>query len=99
MGLQNLTTVQALLSLVQYYFRAPTESPIWDIVGAALRLCVRRRYHRKTTSSPNAKGLDPYTIELQKRFFWCTYCFDRFVPPIFIPIWSLLHDAFLTLNL
>ncbi|KAJ5095636.1 hypothetical protein NUU61_004992 [Penicillium alfredii] len=77
MGLQNLTTVQALLSLVQYYFRAPTESPIWDIVGAALRLCVRRRYHRKTTSSPNAKGLDPYTIELQKRFFWCAYCFDR----------------------
>ncbi|KAJ5107179.1 hypothetical protein N7456_003854 [Penicillium angulare] len=72
MSLQNLETVQALLCLVQYYFRA-SEPPIWHLVGFVLRLCVKLRYHRKVTS----ENLDPYTIELQKRFFWCAYCFDR----------------------
>ncbi|KAJ6060684.1 hypothetical protein N7499_012728 [Penicillium canescens] len=77
MALQDLSTVQALLCLVQYYFRAPTESPIWHIVGLSLRLCVKLRYHRKIASSPEAQKLDPYKIELRKRFFWCAYCFDR----------------------
>ncbi|OJJ80669.1 uncharacterized protein ASPGLDRAFT_51083 [Aspergillus glaucus CBS 516.65] len=77
MALQDMVTVQALLSLVQYYFRAPTETPIWHLVGLALRLCIKLRYHRKVTSSPVAPNLDPYTIELRKRFFWCAYCFDR----------------------
>ncbi|KAJ6094925.1 hypothetical protein N7467_002438 [Penicillium canescens] len=77
MALQDLSTVQALLCLVQYYFRAPTESPIWHIVGLSLRLCVKLRYHRKIASSPEAQNLDPYKIELRKRFFWCAYCFDR----------------------
>ncbi|QKX63019.1 uncharacterized protein TRUGW13939_10187 [Talaromyces rugulosus] len=72
MSLQNLETVQALLCLVQYYFRA-SEPPIWHLVGFVLRLCVKLRYHRKDTS----QNLDAYTIELQKRFFWCAYCFDR----------------------
>lgn len=31
MALQDMTTVQALLCLVQYYFRAPTETPIWFV--------------------------------------------------------------------
>lgn len=53
-------------------------------MGLALRLCIKLRYHRKTASSPDAQVLDPYTVELQKRFFWCAYCFDRFVSQIFI---------------
>ena len=32
MALQDMTTVQALLCLVQYYFRAPTETPIWFVL-------------------------------------------------------------------
>lgn len=48
------------------------------IIGLALRLCIRLRYHRKYTSCPEVPNLDPYTIELRKRFFWCAYCFDRF---------------------
>lgn len=95
MALQDMATIQALLCLVQYYFRAQTESPIWfvkiisqicladiinrHLVGLALRLCVKLRYHRKLADSPEAKGLSPYTMELRKRFFWCAYCFDRYV--------------------
>ncbi|KAJ5569880.1 uncharacterized protein N7459_009310 [Penicillium hispanicum] len=110
MGLQDLTTVQALLCLTQYYYRAPVRpAPLkfiipfniprmnlqyglyyswhWnilpaddharDLVGLAMRLCIKLRYHRRTASFPGAQRLDPYTIELQKRFFWCAYCFDR----------------------
>ncbi|CAG8020474.1 unnamed protein product [Penicillium nalgiovense] len=85
MSLQDMTTVQALLCLVQYYFRAQTESPIWHLVGLVLRLCVKLRYHRKLVTSPEPQCLDPYTAELRKRFFWCAYCFDRS-----LAIWSKL---------
>ncbi|OQE21605.1 hypothetical protein PENFLA_c014G01717 [Penicillium flavigenum] len=85
MSLQDMATVQALLCLVQYYFRAQTESPIWHLVGLVLRLCVKLRYHRKLVASPESQSLDPYTVELRKRFFWCAYCFDRS-----LAIWSKL---------
>lgn len=49
------------------------------LVGLVLRLCVKLRYHRKLVASPEAQSLDPYTVELRKRFFWCAYCFDRCV--------------------
>ncbi|CAG8372582.1 unnamed protein product [Penicillium salamii] len=85
MSLQDMATVQALLCLVQYYFRAQTESPIWHLVGLALRLCVKLRYHRRLDNSAESRMLDPYTMELRKRFFWCAYCFDRS-----LAIWSKL---------
>ena len=53
-----------------------------DLVGLALRLCIKLRYHRKITGSSDTPRTGPYTIELQKRFFWCAYCFDRFVPRV-----------------
>ncbi|KAK5685702.1 hypothetical protein LTS12_029057 [Elasticomyces elasticus] len=31
MASQNMVTVQALLCLVQYFFRAPSETPIWFV--------------------------------------------------------------------
>ncbi|CAG8207326.1 unnamed protein product [Penicillium salamii] len=85
MSLQDMATVQALLCLVQYHFRAQTESPIWHLVGLALRLCVKLRYHRRLDNSAESRMLDPYTMELRKRFFWCAYCFDRS-----LAIWSKL---------
>ena len=49
------------------------------LVGLVLRLCVKLRYHRKLANSPESRVLDPYIMELRKRFFWCAYCFDRCV--------------------
>ncbi|KAJ5758226.1 uncharacterized protein N7511_006920 [Penicillium nucicola] len=77
MSLQDMQSVQALLCLVQYHFRAPSESPMWHLVGLALRLCVKLRYHRKLANAPDSQNLDAYSMELRKRFFWCAYCFDR----------------------
>ncbi|OAA80695.1 Transcription factor [Akanthomyces lecanii RCEF 1005] len=73
---QDLDTVQALLTLMQYQFRAPSGPSIWHLLGVTLRLCIELGYHRKCDTAPYE---DPYTMELQKRFFWCTYCFDRMV--------------------
>lgn len=42
-----------------------------------MRLCIELECHRKTTKMMS--GLDPYTVELRKRFFWCIYCFDWLV--------------------
>jgi hypothetical protein len=39
-SLQDMETVQALLCLVQYYFRAQTESPIWFVPLQLLELIV-----------------------------------------------------------
>lgn len=61
----------------------PADEVNRHIVGLSLRLCVKLRYHRKIASSPDAQTLDPYKIELRKRFFWCAYCFDRFVHSLF----------------
>ncbi|OJJ07019.1 hypothetical protein ASPVEDRAFT_46398 [Aspergillus versicolor CBS 583.65] len=77
MASQDSATVQALLCIVQYYFRAPTESPIWHLVAFALRLCIRLRFHRSVSNTRESRDIDPYTVELRKRFFWCAYCFDR----------------------
>ncbi|KAJ5111988.1 hypothetical protein N7532_000033 [Penicillium argentinense] len=79
MSFQSLETVQALLCLTQYYFRAPNESLIWDLVGVALRLCIKLRYHRKTANTSTMQNKTAYQLELQKRFFWCAYCFDRLI--------------------
>lgn len=40
-----------------------------------MRLCIELGYHRKPTELLDKQ--DPLQIELQKRFFWCAYCFDR----------------------
>ncbi|TQV94066.1 hypothetical protein V2A60_002864 [Cordyceps javanica] len=52
---QNLDTVQALLTLMQYQFRAPSGPSIWHLLGVTLRLCIELGYHRKTRlSGPHA---------------------------------------------
>ncbi|KAJ5995854.1 hypothetical protein N7481_002831 [Penicillium waksmanii] len=79
MSAQNMDMVQALLCLVQYSFRAQNDSPLWDLVGIALRLCVKLKYHRRIGRPYNPRSLSAYKMELQKRFFWCAYCFDRLV--------------------
>ncbi|KAK5994504.1 Quinate permease-like protein [Cladobotryum mycophilum] len=79
---QNMVALQGILTLAQYHFRAPGGPSLWHLVGVAVRLCIELRYHRKVQKSIMSQDLDPYTIELQKRFFWCVYCFDRMLAMI-----------------
>jgi len=42
-----------------------------------MRLCIELGYHR--TAMRRTSTEDPLTLEFEKRFFWCAYCFDRLV--------------------
>lgn len=44
-----------------------------QLSGLALQLCVELGYHRKQ-DRPEA---DPLVAEVQKRFFWAAYGYDR----------------------
>lgn len=72
--------------IICYLIFQPAHEWARHLVGLALRLCIKLRYHRKVASSPVATNLDPYTIELRKRFFWCAYCFDRFGLQTLLPL-------------
>ncbi|KAF2165375.1 hypothetical protein M409DRAFT_24225 [Zasmidium cellare ATCC 36951] len=91
---QDLTSVQALLILVQYCFRAYGGPSVWHIVGAATRLCIELGYHRQK----NADDSDPLEAELQKRTFWCAYAFDRLVSIVSNRPFSI-HDQDIDVNI
>lgn len=75
---QDLSSLQALLCLIQYNCRVSGGPSHWSLVGTAMRLCVELGYHRRLSPSSGPQK-SPRTIELEKRFFWCAYCFDRMV--------------------
>ncbi|EIW68705.1 hypothetical protein TREMEDRAFT_74148 [Tremella mesenterica DSM 1558] len=70
----DITTVQGLVWLIFYGFRASGGPSIWHLCGFAMRLCVELGLHRKV--SPEN---DVLTNELRKRVFWSVYCFDRLI--------------------
>ncbi|KAF2167795.1 hypothetical protein M409DRAFT_21945 [Zasmidium cellare ATCC 36951] len=78
-GLQDIFTVQALLCMIQYCFRAPKGPSLWDLTRTVMNLCIKLRYHRSLRNMKSMEKLDPLAIELRKRFWWCAYCFDRCV--------------------
>ncbi|KAI1619318.1 fungal-specific transcription factor domain-containing protein [Exophiala viscosa] len=96
LSLQNLSTVQALLIMCQYHFRVTVSTlsaflrrandmtkggpSVWHLSGIIMRLCVELGYHRKAAKITG--NYDPLVLELQKRFFWCAYSFDRLVSMI-----------------
>lgn len=44
-----------------------------------MRLCVELGLHQKAVRVTGTTAVDPYRTELQKRLFWCAYCFDRYL--------------------
>lgn len=78
-ALQDIVTVQALLCMIQYSFRARKGPALWDLVRSATSLCVKLKLHRSLSRIRNKEALNPYNTELRKRFWWCAYCFDRSV--------------------
>lgn len=77
MTLQDMSTVQALLCMIQYCFRAPRGPSLWDLTRMVTSLCIKLRYHRSVSKGRYKDAIDPYTVELRKRFWWCAFCFDR----------------------
>nr|XP_018265105.1 uncharacterized protein I303_03288 [Kwoniella dejecticola CBS 10117]OBR87263.1 hypothetical protein I303_03288 [Kwoniella dejecticola CBS 10117] len=70
----DLTTVQALLLITFYAFRAPAGPSLWLYGGLSMRLCVELDLYRSRT--PKYPSIED---EWKKRVFWSAYTFDRLI--------------------
>lgn len=75
----------------------PAVPGIWYVVGWALRLCVDLGLHTEAglkssltvaTNNSNGSIYDPFTLDMRRRLFWCTYAIDRQVCLPWPSIWN-----------
>ena len=69
-----ISSIQALILLVQYSMRDPHHFDSWTLIGAASRAMVDLGIHQDPSRSvfiPRAK------LELRRRVYWCVYALDR----------------------
>ncbi|KAL9108685.1 MAG: hypothetical protein Q9227_006631 [Pyrenula ochraceoflavens] len=72
----DLAGLQATLLILQYATINPRFANVWILSGAAMRSCLELGLHR---DPPNASELDPLSLDLRRRVFWCAYGMDRCV--------------------
>lgn len=82
----RLEALQGILLLAQYSIMRPSVPGIWYVLGWALRLCVDLGMHTEAgyrssslaaAGSSHAAAYDPFTMDMRRRLFWCTYAIDR----------------------
>lgn len=81
----RLEALQGILLLAQYSIMRPAVPGIWYVLGWALRLCVDLGLHTEagiksslSVKTPGSQPMyDPYTLDMRRRLFWCTYAIDR----------------------
>lgn len=104
----RLEALQGILLLALYSIMRPAVPGIWYVLGWALRLCVDLGLHTEAglkSSISGAPNYNPFTLDLRRRLFWCTYAIDRQVcvylgrpfgipeESIKVPFPSLLDDT------
>jgi hypothetical protein len=70
----NISSIQALLLLVEYAMMDPHHFDSWTLVGAASRLMVDLGIHQDPSrNTPISKS----KLEVRRRVYWCVYALDR----------------------
>lgn len=69
----RLEALAGVLLIAIYSIMRPNVPGVWYIMGSALRLAVDLGLHAEKLN----KNYDPFTRELRRRLFWCTYALDR----------------------
>lgn len=72
----DLAGLQVTLLILQYATINPRCANVWILSGAAMRSCLELGLHREP---PNRSLIDPLTLDLRRRVFWCAYGMDRAV--------------------
>lgn len=105
-SIDRLEALQAMLCLTLFSLMRPCIPGVWYLLGSSLRLCVDLNLHNEFNSL--SLSLDPFTIDLRRRLFWCCYSLDRQIcvylnRPFGIPeesinvkFFSLLDDEMIT---
>lgn len=70
----SISSVQALVLLVEYAMLDPHHFDSWSLIGAASRAMVDLGLHQ---DPPKGAAMSKHTLEIRRRVFWCIYCFDR----------------------
>lgn len=71
-----ITTIQALVLLVEFAMMDPHHFDSWGLIGAASRAMVDIGMHQDPSKSHHSgKG----RLELRRRVYWCVYALDRYV--------------------
>lgn len=65
--------IQALLLLAIYGLSAPSDIPVWQVVGSAMRTAVALNLHRKVEGS----DVKPEVVAQRSRIFWSVYNLER----------------------
>lgn len=73
-SLDPLESLQGILLLALYSTMRPAVPGIWYVLGTALRLCVDMGLHNDSMFHITK---DPFTRDMRRRLFWCTYSLDR----------------------
>jgi hypothetical protein len=70
----KISSIQALLLLVEYAMMDPHHFDSWTLIGAASRLVVDLGLHQDPSrSTPISKA----KLEVRRRVYWCVYALDR----------------------
>jgi hypothetical protein len=70
----SISSVQALVLLVEYAMVDPHHFDSWSLVGAASRAMVDLGLH---VDPPKGASMSKGKLELRRRVFWCVYVLDR----------------------
>ncbi|KAK6443267.1 hypothetical protein LTR95_000092 [Oleoguttula sp. CCFEE 5521] len=69
-----ISSVQALVLLVEYAMLDPHHFDSWSLIGAASRAMVDLGLHQ---DPPKGASMTKGKLELRRRVFWCVYALDR----------------------
>ncbi|KAF2816408.1 uncharacterized protein BDZ99DRAFT_366129, partial [Mytilinidion resinicola] len=69
-----ISSIQALLLLVQYAMLDPHHFDSWTLIGAASRAMVDLGIHQDPSKSA---AVSKPKLELRRRVYWCVYALDR----------------------
>ena len=65
---KDLKTLQCLVLIAQYSLLTPTRTPVYYVVGLAVKICQQEGYAQESTIAP--RKLDPLTIDMRRRMVW-----------------------------
>ena len=71
----SIHNIEAMILLVLYNLRSPSNSGIWYMVGLAMRTCVDLGLHREA----HYGSISPYEGQLRRRLFWTVYFLERVI--------------------
>ncbi|SCU94055.1 LAFA_0F19592g1_1 [Lachancea sp. 'fantastica'] len=69
----QMEALAGTLLIAQYSTMRPNVPGVWYTMGSALRLAVDLGLHAEKLN----QNYDPFTRDMRRRLFWCTYSLDR----------------------